>query len=550
MPFIFDNGRPWRQQYDFNLTQSADITPWATGTSLPGTLIDSQVIVTDSMVHILGGYYNGSFSNGVRTAPINTDGTLGTWAAGTNLPGTSGRSQAVVTKNRVYLLGGNYNSQYSTAVLTAPINTDGTLGTWATDTSLPGGNRSWAQAVVTKDRVYLIGGYTGTIYLDTVLTAPINQDGTIGTWATTTSLPGTLAYSQAIVTDSRVYLLGGNYNGSYSSVVLTAPINEDGTLGTWATGTNLPGTLGSSQAIVTNDAVYLLGGYYQGSYKSTVLTAPINTNGTLGTWTTGTSLPGTMGKSQAIVTSSKIYMLGGYYNGANASTVLVADFAGGLNDYLDKTYTIETGNAQIASSGGVVAGGEVPITVVFRRDVAIASSGGAVIGGRGTTSKDLVGSVFLVEQAPSISMEVLTPIMVDIFFRENCPAIEICTTANVAIAEPLPELRIDVQTPAMIDISITDNAPTISAVADTVNVISIGIIEQQPELRLAASSGDAAQTIDISVRESLPTIGVFSFQTETINIFITDGTPKIRCNIEDDLDFNPIQYSRSCAAIV
>ena len=46
------------------------------------------------------------------------------------------------------------------------------------------------------------------------------------TWTTGTSLPGTVGMSQAIVTSSKVYLLGGLINGSYSSAVYTAPINN------------------------------------------------------------------------------------------------------------------------------------------------------------------------------------------------------------------------------------------------------------------------------------------------------------------------------------
>jgi len=51
-----------------------------------------------------------------------------------------------------------------------------------------------------------------------------------------------LAESQAIVTNSRVYLLGG-YNGAAVATVYTAPINSDGTLGTWTTGTSLPSAI-------------------------------------------------------------------------------------------------------------------------------------------------------------------------------------------------------------------------------------------------------------------------------------------------------------------
>ena len=167
------SGKPWRMQYDINTTQSTDITGWTTSTSsLPGTVAHSQAIVTKNRVYLLGGYINGSPSSTVYTAPINLDGTLGAWTTSTSLPGTVYYSQAIVTKNRVYLLGGIINNASSSTVYTAPINLDGTLGTWTTSTSLPGTVYA-SQAVVTKNRVYLLGGYTSNGSSSTVYTAPI-----------------------------------------------------------------------------------------------------------------------------------------------------------------------------------------------------------------------------------------------------------------------------------------------------------------------------------------------------------------------------------------
>ena len=220
------NGRPWRQRWLHDDPSPADVTSWTTGTSIPAALAQSQAIVTKDRVYLLGGYDNSAYVATVYTAPINSDGTLGTWTTGTSLPGPLGQSQAVVTKDRVYLLGGYNNSAYVATVYTAPINSDGTLGAWTTGTSLPGALGD-SQAIVTKDRVYLLSGYNGTAFAATVYTAPINSDGTLGAWTTGTSLPGALGRSQAVVTKDRVYLLGGN-TGSPSSVVYTAPFSGGG----------------------------------------------------------------------------------------------------------------------------------------------------------------------------------------------------------------------------------------------------------------------------------------------------------------------------------
>ena len=80
--------------------------------------------------------------------------------------------------------------------------------------------------------------------------------------------------------------------------------------------------------------MYLLGGHTGGAAVSTVYTAPINEDGTLGTWTTATSLPVALHASQAIVTNSRVYLLGG----DAVSTVYTAPILGGYNNYLDKTF--------------------------------------------------------------------------------------------------------------------------------------------------------------------------------------------------------------------
>ena len=154
---VYVNGSPHRQQYWENTSQTTDITNWTTGTSLPGALGYSQAIITNSRVYLLGGY-SGSVLSTVYTAPINSDGTLGTWTTGTSLPGALVYSQAIITNSRVYLLGGHNGSDYTSTVYTAPINSDGTLGTWTTGTSLPGA-LVYSQAIITNSRVYLLGGH-------------------------------------------------------------------------------------------------------------------------------------------------------------------------------------------------------------------------------------------------------------------------------------------------------------------------------------------------------------------------------------------------------
>jgi len=67
--------------------------------------------------------------------------------------------------------------------------------------------------------------------------------------------------------------------------------------------------------------------------SSAVYTAPINADGTLGAWTTQSSLAATIYDSQAIVTANKVHLLGGVVSNAYSSVTYNATITGGLNDY-------------------------------------------------------------------------------------------------------------------------------------------------------------------------------------------------------------------------
>jgi hypothetical protein len=327
------SGKPWKQQYMINDLQDGDITGWIIDTSLPEPLGASQAIVTKNRVYLLGGRNDSTYFSIVRSAPINADGTLGTWVTDTNsLPGPLYASQAIVTKNRVYLLGGSNGSSHISTVYIASINADGTLGTWVTDTNSLPGPLTYSQAIVTKNRVYLLGGNTDTVY-----TAPINADGTLGTWTTDSLLPSFMTTSQAIVTKNRVYLIGDYNVSNPRDIVYTAPINADGTLGTWTTDTSLPVAMYSHQAITTKNKVYLLGGYNQNGGILEIYSAPINVDGTLGTWKISGNINQIQPHSQVIITSTKCYLLGNW----SGDIVQSAPISGGLNDYspyYDGTY--------------------------------------------------------------------------------------------------------------------------------------------------------------------------------------------------------------------
>jgi len=327
------NGHPWKLQFMINRENNLDITGWSVYNNLPDTINKSQAIVTNGIVYILGGVVNGSYSSDVYSSTINPDGTLGVWSIDAPLPIELTQSQAVVINNKVYLIGGFTGNLYSSTVYFASINSDGTLGPWSTGPSLPE-PISDAQVIVTTNTIYLVGGYNGANWLATIYTATINPDGTLGAWAATDALPDVLGGSHLVVTSNRVYLLGGKTDATnVVSTVYSAPINSDETIGPWVADNSLPIPLTGGQAIVIGGKVFLLGGYNGSSYISSVYISDINTDGTLGSWYSGSPLMDTIFDSTAIITNSKLYLLGGIANDLYSSNVYVANINGGINDY-------------------------------------------------------------------------------------------------------------------------------------------------------------------------------------------------------------------------
>lgn len=307
---ILGNGIRWKLQYGFNKKLSGDISGWSINETLPTSIFQSHSVVTKNRVYLLGGWINDSPSREIYSALINEDGSIGAWSKSEDsLPVEVIGGQIISSNSRVYLLGGWINGLDISSVYTAPINPDGTLGIWTTDTELPVTIRD-SSAVIIGNKIHLLGGSINRKDSAETYNAVINEDGSLSQWVKGNDLPTELALSQVVVIKDRVYLLGGWSSYPVSSVY-SAPINADGSLGKWIREEDLPNTVAQSQALVTDSTVYLLGGIVNSTISDTVHTAPINPDGSLGKWVEGTCLPASVRLSQAVITSSKIYLLGG-----------------------------------------------------------------------------------------------------------------------------------------------------------------------------------------------------------------------------------------------
>lgn len=237
-------------------------------------------------------------------------------------------SQVVVTKNFVYLLGGYIDANtYVNTIYAAAIDVNGVTGTWSASGTIPDAVFN-SQAIVVKNKFHLISGYDGGLLGFKVYTTTISATGTLGTWTSFTSanIANAISGHQIIVTRSKVFLMGGStYNTTASNKVYFADINSDGTLTDFSEYyISLPEGLSAAKAFTTKNRVYLMGGINSTGSVDRIWTAVIKSDGTLDTWTQAPSTLPIIGELFSLyTTSNKAYFF--YSSGKFYTTDILTD---------------------------------------------------------------------------------------------------------------------------------------------------------------------------------------------------------------------------------
>jgi N-acetylneuraminic acid mutarotase len=265
--------------YSAVVNSDGTLGSWTTGTALPANLANSDVVVYKNKTYITGGQTaSNTYVATVYSTTINSNGTIGAWTSVSTIPTTVCSHETIVTKNKMYIIGGKNASQLNT-IYCCPINTDGSLGTWYLYGYLPMAYSGF-RAVIIKDYVYLIGGNNGTVWYNTIYRAPILLDGSIGTFLETSFIPVALSDFQTVVTTNNIFIIGGrSASATYVSTIYSAPINPDGTIGTWTSSGTFPVTISNHVATVTSGYLYIIGGNnttYLTSVYSTPFTGGLN----------------------------------------------------------------------------------------------------------------------------------------------------------------------------------------------------------------------------------------------------------------------------------
>jgi N-acetylneuraminic acid mutarotase len=324
---ITSSGSNVASTYYATISSSGGIGTWASTTSLPASINYASSIAYNGYIYEFGGENSSSAALATTYyAPLNANGTIGTWNTTTTLPTAVYAASSVVYNGYVYEIGG-YNSSAGGSVSTtyyAPLNANGTIGTWNTSTSLPVALYK-ASTALYDGYLYVMGGVTTSTTVATTYYAPLNANGTIGTWNTSTSLPQTLSAPSSVVFGGYIYTIGGyNPSSNCQSTVYYAQVDPAGVTTAYSATTNLPEITSSASVAVSQGYIYLLGGTSSSGSTTNTYYATLSSNGIIGSWTSTTALPTALVGANTQIYNGYIYELGGSSSSGSTATTYYA----------------------------------------------------------------------------------------------------------------------------------------------------------------------------------------------------------------------------------
>lgn len=296
-----------------------------------------------------------------------TGARMNAWSpvAGTqDIPASLWNHGTVVAGGYIYVIGGstgttNQATVYwakldnSTYTITSPNPGDGTCSQWCTNTAynLPGARAGLAVAAY-NGYLYAVAGYDGTpARSNTVYYAKLGANGEPISWASTTALGTERSYGSAVAYQNKLYLFGGQSNGSTGGVtgagsIQYGTINPDGTVTAWTDATtNMPSARWGHTALEYNGYFYLVGGASGTTTQNSVEYVKIASSGDItSSWTTTSSFTA----ARAGMGGNIAAIWGGYMYVSNGCTTVTATDCGSYYS----TGTASQSGTTITGAGG------------------------------------------------------------------------------------------------------------------------------------------------------------------------------------------------------
>lgn len=199
---------------------------WKLTGTLPTGLYGEAALAHGAMLYVIGGYSpQVGYLRSVYAIHLGQHGLVGRWQRLTPLPDARFAVTAAIVHNTLYVIGGGINITPTNSVFAATINANGSLGKWRSELSLPTAVSYSTAANVANHLVVLGSGPVNAITLahprSVIYVAGVGNNGRIGAWHTATALPSPLVAAGSASVAGRLYLIGGYTGRLYTNSVLT-----------------------------------------------------------------------------------------------------------------------------------------------------------------------------------------------------------------------------------------------------------------------------------------------------------------------------------------
>jgi len=353
------------------------IGSWTAGSSLGTARGGLSAAVYNGYIYALGGNINGgNLTNTTEYAPIKSDGSLGTWTAGPSFTTSRFGLFGYATNGYIYMGGGCTAtitgidcSALGNDVQYAQLSADGSMAAWATTSGFSTA-RAFTNGVAANGYVYVLGGTTNTSFTTSVADSqyssisPVGEPRSFGSaggnFATARQNFGTIAYG------GYLYVMGGDNGGAtryqdiqYTKLTSTGTYSTPPGCGsTWCTTTQMPAVRNFVQAVAYNGVMYISGGQgLAGAFFNEIRYATINSDGSLGAWTSTNAYSGNRVNYAFVQSKGYLYIFGGWDGSANRSDCQYAQITSptvAAWSTCSASMTVGTANMTAAAYGGYI----------------------------------------------------------------------------------------------------------------------------------------------------------------------------------------------------
>ncbi len=246
---------------------------------------------------------------------------------------------SVVFGDRLYCLGGNGPNGWTNACHSGVIGSDGRVGGWRTELSLPMRLHYVGNGVAAvENRIYIVGGSIAASNAaaasdntrnDKVLWTSVKPDGSLEPWRQSlfTPRPG-LGFLAACSAQGRLYVVGGSLKNDVSKEIYVCDFAADGEPTGWKNAGRMPEPRWFHGTAIAGGRMYVWGGLQLASSKDpdaavkAVWSAPLASGGEVGEWREERAMPFPVYASAFAADDSFLVSVGGRYRDRSPTNVL------------------------------------------------------------------------------------------------------------------------------------------------------------------------------------------------------------------------------------